>query len=267
MSSLYKRRMAFIGDFHVGSKYAVWPVEYKNDTGAVIRAAPGQAKMAGYVSEIGKIMDRENVDTLVMLADMIEGKNPKGQGQGLIMGEIEDQIAASIQLVKPLAYGRDVIATSGSDYHESRDINVAATMAKALGGTYVGRVRTLKIEGTNRYMNIGHGESGAVFYVATVMERGGVSQFEAVAKKKAHGADLIVRAHMHVYRHLDVPGLHYVQIPCMKAWEPSKIFSKDYFKQQPDLGFVIINIDQEDRITVWHYLFPSVPIADPLMSI
>ena len=53
-------------------------------------------------------------------------------------------------------------------------------------------------------------------------------------------------------------------MPGWACFIPNKIYLKSYSKMQPDIGGVIVQITDEDRLVVRKFLYPLPKIADQL---
>jgi hypothetical protein len=75
MKKQYKRIIACIGDTHIGSKFALFPPEYKDEDGNIYRANAGQRKIYSYWLDFCKKCDELNVDTVIHFGDALHGLN------------------------------------------------------------------------------------------------------------------------------------------------------------------------------------------------
>ena len=255
----YKRVIAIYSDLHVGSKFAIMPKGFKNREGNLIGLNSGQEYLLEHWNYCKKICDRNDVDTILLLGDLIQGLHYKKQGEGLVLGELEDQKEASIELLEPLCKGRTVIGVSGTDYHNSRDTKTEKQIIETLGGTYCGYVINGEIKGTHRTMNVMHGKSKSVVYRETGASREMLFFKEAQSEMKLMKFDVLIRGHNHLYMHIHRRNMHYIINPCWQVLEPSDYTALWYSKWQPDLGMSLLLIDNEDRINSWHFLTEETP--------
>lgn len=258
----FKRAIAFISDCHIGSLYAVFPEGIKTPQGNELKINVGQKVILDYWNYFWKKCDEFSVDTIIDLADNIEGNNKKEFGANLITSDLEIQKTAYVELLKPHIKRRQYITITGSGYHQSLDTKIQKDIAKRLGGKFYGAVANIHPVGTNRTINIAHGEGGAFVYRATAMDREGLFQLAATAQGKIPKVDVVVRGHLHSFCHLHMPKQHLIQLPCWKAYDPNKITLKSYGKMQPDIGGCILFIDEENRIDIHHYLLNPIPHID-----
>lgn len=254
----WKRAIALIGDTHVGSKRALWPPEYTTSEGNVLKANRGQRRIYEYWVDFCRICDEHKVDTVIHLSDACHGTNRKSFGENLMTPELDIQQDVVEGLLRMIIKDRQFIIISGSGYHQSLDTKIHKSIAKNLNGQYGGYLCEGKIVGTKRVLNIAHGRSGAVIYRATVIDREIVDILQAEAQGKLDKIDIIARAHWHTWIHLDAHGKHGIQVPCWCAWIPEGPYLRSYGRMQPDIGGALLLIDQEDRIWIEDFRYPSV---------
>lgn len=262
-----KRVLAFISDMHIGSRYALFPTGMETPQGNKLKLNWGQKKLLGYWHSFWNWCDHWKVDTIIDCGDNTHGTNHKEGGANLMDVNLSLQKEAYIKLVEPHLGGRDFFTLTGSKYHESIDSNVQFDLAKRLKGKYLGAIANLHLKGTRRVINVAHGVGGAMIYRATVMDREGLFQLASMACDRIPKIDVIVRGHLHNFIHLHLPHQHIIQLPCWVAYEPNKIMLKSYGKMQPDIGGCVLFVDDEDRITVHHYLYPSPRIDDFIRNV
>lgn len=263
----FKRALAFISDTHIGSRYALFPDEFTTDEGNKIIISDPQKQILDYWQEFQRACDYWGVDTVFHLGDALHGLNVKERGEGLMVSDLNDQMEACKILLKPLIKGRQFIVVSGSGYHESVDTKIHKTLAKELKGYYAGLIKNIKLKDTNRTINIAHGTGGSFVYMSTNLDREGLFIKVAEAHNKLPKIDAMFRGHIHLFEHIHLPQIHLVQLPCWVAFQPMKLTVQLYGKKQPDVGGVILLIDDEDRMIIYHYLMKNVPrIGDGLVS-
>lgn len=263
----YKRVIALISDTHISSKYALFPNSYIDDKGVEYRANAGQKKIYGYWQNFCGVCDELKVDTVIHLGDALHGTNRKEFGRNLMFTDLEIQKDVAVMLLKQIVKRRKFFIVSGTGYHQSLDSKVHKSIAERLNGTFLGALANLRLKPSNRVMNVTHGTSGAVIYRSTILDRGGHFILQAQALGKLPKIDIIVSGHLHNFIHIHFAQQHLIQLPCWMAWEESKPYLKYYGKMQPDIGGVILMIDDKDRILVWHYLYPLPHISDMIREV
>lgn len=263
----YKRSLAFISDIHAGSAYGLFPPSFRTKEGNIIEANSGQRALYAHWSKIPEILEDQEVDTIILVGDMIQGTHRKGFGQGNVVVSTNEQAKVAYKLLKPICKGRKVYGVSGTEYHDAKEYRIEEAITTALEGKHYGYILNLDIEGTDRSYNIAHGSSQSMIYRETVAAREVLFAREAEALGKAPHYDAIVRGHNHIFRHLDLPKCHYILNPCWQALKPDNYTLKNYFKYMPDFGFVTVGIDSYDRQHVLHWLLDEpVNISDFMRS-
>lgn len=263
----YIRRIALVSDTHVGSRFAIWPEVIKTEDDQEYRAKPAQLELLAHWRSFLATVDEYECDTVIHAGDLCHGTNRKQLGKLLVTPEMGIQLDAAEELLTPLIKNRRFIVISGSGYHDSLDCDVHRQIARRLKGKYLGAVANMHLKGTNRTLNLAHGEGSAAIYRTMIMDREGGHQLQAHALGKLPKLDIVVRGHWHTFFHIHLPRQHLVQVPCWMAFEPSKPYLKMYGKMQPDIGGVIILIDSENRIDVHHFLYPCPRIGDMMREL
>jgi len=107
-----------------------------------------------------------------------------------------------------------------------------------------------------------------VIYPETTAGREMLFFKEAVFDRKLPRPNILVRAHNHFYLHLHKRNMHFIKNPCWSILEPSDYTTRNYAKFQPDLGMSLLLIDNDDRVSSWHFLTEETPhIADFVRNI
>lgn len=261
------RKIAFVSDLHVFSRYAIFPPFFVTEQGMKIECSEAQAEIYDHWLEFCDICNRENVDTVVMNGDCIHGQNPIERGNLLVSPNLNEQIDVGTQILKLLVFGKDykrkLLMFSGSGYHKSTPANDPEKgICDKLDGIWMGAIANIKFAPSNRVFNIQHGESAAYIYREMLLGRELLFLKYAEALGKIPHIDIKIQGHWHNFIHIHEHKLHMVQLPCWMAFEPSRIYLKSYGKMQSDIGGVIISLDEVDRIHVWHYLWNPPHIAD-----
>lgn len=262
----FVRKIACISDGHVMSSYAICPEGLHTPAGNPIMLNEGQKQILQHYNDFCNIVDEMECDTVFVGGDMIHGQNPKERGLGLISTDLDVQINAGVELWSKICKGRKSIWVPGSGYHISTPgHNTEKDICDRIGklpGTetiWAGPVINLELEG--RIINFSHGGSGAFIYRETAMAREIMFSKVAWANNKLPKIDMFVHGHWHWFSYLHEYDVHFLQLPGWTAFEPCPIFIKNYVRFQPDIGGVIILMDDEGRILVWHFLYPVPRIA------
>lgn len=260
--------IAMVADLHVGSRYAVCPDDYispKDGQNLSAGMNKGQKQLLEYWKDYCKKMDELHADTVFIVGDAIQGINPAGKGLGVMTTDLDEQIEMAIKLLKPLCKNRDVMVWSGTPYHESVDFRAHKYIAEAFKGKFFSDVANLRFSGSSKIINVAHTSSEALIYPETSHSRDIRFMLEANALGKNYKANVIVRAHKHMFVEIHKYDIHYISLPCWQTFVPYEKSVRWYFKFQPDIGGAVLFIDDKDRVDCWHFLYPSVHIADELV--
>jgi hypothetical protein len=255
------RSIAFVSDLHVGSPYGLWPNEFVCPTGHIIKASRGQLKILEYWNDFLIQCKRYKVDTIVSLGDVVDGTNRKEYGRDRMVTDLNLQILAARQLLEPVTKGRKFFGVSGTGYHDSLDFRAEESLIKDLDGTYWGLLRNIKLKGTKVVLNVSHGRGGGTLYRSTKGDKELLFILAAEAAKKIDfHVDCFVRGHLHFYGYIDQAVNSYLACPGWTDWIPYPP-SLGLIGKQPDIGFVIMLINNKNEISIKRKLFPLPNIA------
>ena len=271
ISIKFNRIIGFVSDMHTLSRTGLLPDNSFNEDGkdlALLRNQGQKIIWRGWK----KFIDMCNywkVDTIINGADACAGLNYKEGGRDVMNTNLDVQTDAAIEALAPLVKDRVYHAINGSTYHESRDMKIHRAIAKRLESEHGATkshfhefMANIKLIGTNKLLNLAHKASNAMIYPVTALDRESFFMKIATAEQKLPHADYIVRAHLHHYFHYDTPTQHIIQLPCWQGWYPIKGSARLYGRQ-PDIGGVIMFIDNKNRTTVHHYLLKDFGLPQP----
>jgi len=268
-----KRAIGLVSDIHFGSYYSLCPDNFELKSGNILKINDGQAMILDYWYRFIRICDELNVDTFFFAGDMVHGQNRKESGINLITTDLNVQQKMAMTLIEPVLKGRKSYWCAGSGYHASTPgHDPDESLCEKLGNKpdihaeWLGNVALLRIGG-KRISLVSHGGGGAFVYRETSMGREIQWAKMAFANQKLPKIDLFIHGHWHWFSYLHEYDAHFVQLPCWIAYEPAPIFTKNYTRFQPDIGGAVLLLDDEDRITVWHYLYPLPHIVDEIRDI
>jgi len=269
---LSTRKIALLSDLHVGSRYAVFPDTYvgKDDVRLGRSISDGQLQLLEYFEDFKTRCDRENVDTVFLVGDIMHGRNYADQNRDLVTPDLDEQVEAAYELLEDLCVDRRVGVWSGTKYHEALDTRIHSKLCDMLKSVasesrFFDKVANLRIVPTDHIANIHHGYSTAYIYKATQLEREARAILEASAMCKVPRIDIVIRGHWHSYLYVQVYGIHLIQLPCFCTFIPYKGSLRLYGKFQPDLGGVILTVTQ-DQVTPEYVEYPLVHIADQVQD-
>lgn len=184
------------------------------------------------------------LDLLVLMGDLIDGKNYKSSGVGAFSTDLGEQADMAARVLEPLAAkAKKTIRLWGTPYHESFD-NVLAIVDKALGVSTVQQVIDVDM-GRGNVLNIAHHPAGgAALYQGTVADREALWSAIAAQDNKVPKARWLVRAHKHNFFHIETANRDMLITPC---WQLATAYAvkQNYFRFQPDIGAVLMVKDSQ----------------------
>lgn len=199
---------------------------------------------------------KSRLDAIIVVGDVVEGKQFKSHGSELCLPLIADQEQASIKILEPLVGSAKckLFVVKGTFYHDDELGRSVDNVAQALGATaYEGmgtglhakEVLDLDIQGV--VIDVSHGISvSGGLYRAVAIDREAL--WSAIAGKmgKAPKADILVRGHAHYFVHVEHPTKHALILP---AWQVQTSYMRknSRYRMIPDLGAVVLNIDPEAK--------------------
>lgn len=257
---------------HTLSRFGLMPDGSFNSDGkdlSVMRNTGQEVIWRGW-KMFAEMCDKWGVDTVINLADACSGLNFKEGGKDTYDTNLETQMDAAVEGLKLLVKNRVYHGISGSPYHESRDTQVHRQIAKrmetecdAAESHFHGVIANLELEHTNKTVNIAHKATNAQIYRTMILDRESLFMDAAEAHNKLPRFDIVLRGHLHTYFHLDFPHQHVIQCPCWQAYYTIKGSARFYGRAQPDIGGLILFIDNKDRTTLHHYLLKDFGLPQP----
>jgi hypothetical protein len=227
----------FLGDLHAGSHHAPWPLERLPQQPQYLESRYLVACLDHALQSAPK-----RIGMLILTGDLVDGRNPKGQGCGLFSPKLSDQVEASIELTRKFAERADVtLRVSGTDYHD--DIhNPLLALDLELRVAKVRQVFNLRMP-NGHILNVAHHpKGGGVMYEGTKLDQEQRLMRLAADVGKVPKARWIVRAHLHTFRVFRTPTSEVVLLPCWKRPD-AHAMKGNLFGWQPDIGFVLMDRD------------------------
>jgi len=235
------RRIVFVSCPHVGSTVGLWPEEWETEEGVVIRANKAQLQIYQYWQDFASSHEVKTADSLILLGDLCQGKNPKDFGLGTMTPSLHEQKLAAISLIKPIAEGRPVFGVSGSQYHDSIDLRLDRLVLNGVGGQYLGYLKNTDVKGPDVLMNLAHGNNQPAMYKGSFDDR-------EIMLMSANGMtreiDLVVRGHWHYYHFLDNGARAILRVPGWQCWYPARFMIDLLGKKNNKLGAVVLDINR-----------------------
>lgn len=250
----------FIGDLHVGSHHAIYPLSRLPEFPQFLEPR--------YLAEcMDHLLDLlpKKLGTVILNGDLIDGRNPKGQGTGVFSPRLSDQVEAAIEILQPLTKrATDVLRTTGTDYHDDVQgpllaLDIALKVRKSR------QVFNLRLD-NGRVVNVAHHPSGGgALYMGTKLDKEQRLMRLAAEAKKLPFADWIFRSHLHEFNIYRNKRSEVVLLPCWKF--PDAHSQKgNLFGWQPDIGAAMLARDpnSERGYTVREFLYdaPEAEVFD-----
>ena len=270
------RSILVVGDIHGGSPYSVCDEEgitvpYGNES-IEIKPNKGQLELYEKWKYMEEAAEEFNVDTVIDLADAMDGVDYYNSGQGVMTSVLDSQVELTTRLYKPIVKNRVFVGCSGSPYHQSRDTKLHLRLSEKLekyakSTTFVGVAGLLTVPEVDKKLLIAHKSSNAMLYTATMLDRELIYQKVSEANRQLPEIDYRITAHLHKAMYLDNGRQHYLQSPCWKSWYPIKGSTKLIGRMQTDIGFSIIEFDSTGRSSTKLFVWNSPNIAIREMTI
>jgi len=221
-----KRTVIIVSDLHVGSRWAIFPPGFQLSTGETYQLNEGQQYLYESWCHMQDNLPRR-FDALIINGEHTHGQNPKEDARDLIEQDPEWQARAAVELLQPLTKrARVTLVTQGSRYHTSpggRADEACAHLLKAYpapDGHYAWTWALWNIDGI--LLDVAHRQSVTIRYGGMPLER--EQQFDRMsADIKGGSADIIIRAHTHTYKFLNIDGELSVSTP---AWTLQDRYAK-----------------------------------------
>ncbi len=103
-----KRVIAVTSDQHIFSRYGLNPPRVFLKEGLEIKAGPGQKQIwKSWLNFCGKC-DEFEVDTVLVLGDLLHGQNPIEMGTMLYSPSMDEQVDAGVEVLSPLELREEV---------------------------------------------------------------------------------------------------------------------------------------------------------------
>lgn len=273
LNHIYPFRIGLISDMHIGAEHGLFPLGYVDAYGREIGLNEDQKILWKYFSDFIKHLNECKVNTLIVLGDLIAGKNRKEGGVYMMNVDLEMQkdvcaffLAYICEQVPTI---NKVLIFRGTPYHGAKESTIERDITGILSrdynvkADYMGEYSylTLKYGKYKKVLWLAHPATGATVYPETVLGRD-IGQFlQAFAMGKLPKVDMIIRAHRHEYMELHKSSIRYMILPCWQCYVPYDNAVKWYSKWQPDIGGAILLADEQVRLRPWHFTYPN--IVDP----
>jgi len=228
--------IGFVGDLHAGSRTAPWPEDLPKSKTWVA---------ATYMTECWRhfCANCPEMDVLFLTGDLIEGKQRKASGTGLIRVEQDEQVSAAIELLEPIVKrANKVIRITGTAYHDGFHGPLSA-LDRHFRITETHQVVNLELE-KGRVLNVAHHPmGGGALYEGTKLDKEQLWEAWASSRDKLPAARWIIRSHLHNFALFHKEGSTVALTPCWQLPTPYAI-KGGYWKWQPTLGALFMHSDE-----------------------
>ena len=225
----YANTIGFVGDLHCGS---LWGLHHKpHNTGQSYLLACWQHLSRSWPA----------LDLLVLMGDLIDGKQRKADSTGLSTARLGDQVKIAIECLRPLAKrAKKILRVDGTPYHEDYHGALDA-LDLALGVAKTDQVQDIDLGGN--ILNVAHHPAGGpTLYMGTATDRENLWSMIAAFEGSVPNARWIVRAHKHTYLMQESRMRTIIQTPCWQLATPH-CKKQNYHRFQPSLGAVLMQTD------------------------
>lgn len=261
-----------LGDMHVNHAFGLMPPRVTLDTGIEVHANRYQLWLWNNYIDFCKRLDRYAVDGILLNGDLPHGINPTRDVEVVSINEA-DQIRFAEQVLQPLLYKFEVVngemifgaprtalvySVRGTGFHSGRGGAREELIAQRIGAVADEDGIRSKfewwIDWRGKLIHATHHTSTASVYPLTPLVR----QHNA-ARVRAQGGwlmpDVVVRSHIHkTHKYEANDGRIILTTP---AWQLATEFSHKVAPGDlPDIGGLILWLDDEDQVQVKRVLYP-----------
>lgn len=261
-------RIGIISDLHCGQINGLMPPFFHTRYGQVIEANPVQKLLWEEVLWLERKFDELGVQYIFNLGDNFGGRNYIGRGAYIFL-ENADQVTLAKESLMPLVKDRISYVWHGTDYHELRkgegemhEVLVNELRADGVEAHYVGDIALVELKDSKRLRRllVTHESPTAIVYPATLQSREIQWILMQMGTGKLPKIDAVIRAHTHHWLHVDHDSIHQISVPCMCGLPIYKATKKYFAKLLPDIGAVVLLVDEEGRMHYLHFLMPAEEI-------
>ena len=251
------KKILVISDLHCGADTAICIPDFevnseREEIKTTVRANKVQEELFKQWQQM--IDEHKRFDYVFNLADNIEGINRKGYGLGTIQSDLSWQTEMAIELLKMIPCRRHV-GTQGSSYHVNSQASGDRAVIKTLSQIYHERF----VFGDQVIFDVEdvkfHLRHVTPFTRQKVLSQSSLKRdiLEALDEGKHTGRiNCFLRGHTHRYAGLDYkPYFAGYVSPC---WKISDQFIQQRSIQNPDIGYLIIEVNGSDFEVTPHIL-------------
>ena len=254
-----------VGDTQCGSIFGLWPERYELSDGGSYGLNPGQKYLwdcwnhAADRVEAATKKELINPTGVVFMGDAIDGRQRAQEATEAVTTRISDQAGAFLKCMKVLQSAMPPVPLymiQGTEYHDQKAGDAIEGAAAALGAVEYGGVgsgrhshEVLDLDVSGSVINFAHHISALTgFYRATAIDKEALWSTIAAKDGKMPRADMIVRAHVHYFIHVEHESKHALVVP---SWQLQTRYMRKHsvYRMLPTLGLAIIRVWKE--ATFW----------------
>lgn len=269
-----------IGDTQCGSIFGLWPEGYTLSDGGTWGLNPGQKYLWDTFNHLAWRLSAAaragaiNPTGLVFMGDAIDGRQRAQEATEAVTTRISDQVGAfatCMSTLRRVLPSMPLYMIQGTEYHDQKAGDALEGAAASLGAVEYGGVgsgkfshEVLDLSINETIVNFSHHISALTgFYRATAIDKEAL--WSAIAGKdgKMPKADVIARAHVHYFIHIEHESKHAVVGP---AWQLQTRFMRknSVYRMLPSIGAYIIRIWKEkpwwdDKVEIKKMLYGLPP--------
>ena len=206
------KRILCLSDIHAGSIYGLHPPDFRASTGMAVPQKEWQVYLWECWTHMIAWACSAPLDAVVVVGDVVEGKQFKSHCAELSLPLVADQEDAAEEILKPLlkAAKCKVFFVKGTFYHDDelgRSVDNVAKNLKAEGydglgtGKRAKEVLDLDVDGVVIDFSHGISVSGGL-YRAVAIDREALWSALEGKEGSAPKADVLVRGHAHYFVHV-----------------------------------------------------------------
>jgi len=258
------KRILFVGDIHLGSRYAILKDGFKTQQGQRITAADGFQQWAWKTWNEQFAPTYKNPDYLILMGDLTDGLGNINLGVDQLTTNLDEQVKMATDLLRMLIGPNTIIyGINGSGYHSGRGSQTDLQVVQALKGNFVGDAFAFTVAGKKRdyTFQFSHGGSAPLINKHTYI----INEIRNAKDDKAENdvpmPDFLARAHQHTFLSYEESNIAGFVVPCWQAYTPYSLKKSSIKKAK--IGAVEVLLDQWEEPIV-HKILYRPPISIPL---
>ena len=236
------KKIGIVADLHCGSKWGLLSPDNEEHKQNI-----GQKYLWDCWLHLAKTWGK--LDMLIINGDMIDGKQRKSDGTGILTANLSEQADMAIECVEAFVERTaptKIIRSAGTPYHEGFD----GTLKHF--DTRFGLKRR-QVHGLDPFdivladgiiINVKHHPEGAAaLYLGTLQDRETLWATITEDRQGLPRAQFLIRSHLHMYGRFDGCGKIHAITPCFQLQTPYAKKQK-YYRWHPTIGGIMLKYDE-----------------------